>query len=427
MLKNLIEQRNKLMTDMQALAAGENFTAEKRTQFDTMNADLAIVDADITRLQGLEARAAELAKVVPINRAQPGADLEEGATGDAATQAEERKKKEKRAFEQYIRFGHSGVDQELRSFIQHDTRTTGRRENRDITTTTGATMVPQDFYPVLTDALKYYGPISQIVGQKRTTGGAPLKIALDNDTGNSLTILGETVAVTEVDPTFSGFILSTDTVTTGVVKITLQELQDSYFDLDSWIRTKFGQRLGRGYEAQITNGNGSNVASLIAGATLGATATGNNGTTGATGTGANSIGYDDIVALYTALDPAYIGNATWTMNSLVRGFLLGVKDGFGRPLFIPNPSSGSFDMLLGRPVVLDQAQPNIAASAVGTVLFGDMQQGYLFRTDGDISILRLNERFADTLEVGFIGYSRIGGASMDAGTHPIVKLAQSAS
>jgi HK97 family phage major capsid protein len=418
MLKNLIEQRNKLMTDMQALATGENFTAEKRTQFDTMNADLAIVDADITRLQAHEARAAELAKVVPINRAQPGAELDE-ATGDAAKQAEERKKKERRAFEQYFRFGHNGVDQELRSFV--------RRETRDITTATGATMVPQDFYPILTDAMKYYGPISQLVGQKRTTGGAPMKIALDNDTGNSLTILGETVAVTEVDPTFSGFILSTDTVTTGIVKITLQELQDSYFNLDSWIRMKFGQRLGRGYESQITLGNGSNVASLIGAATLGATATGNNGTTGATGTGANSIGYDDIVALYTALDPAYIGNATWLFNSLTRGFLLGVKDGFGRPLFIPNPSSGSFDMLLGRPVVLNQALPNIAASAVGTVLFGDLQQGYIFRTDGDISILRLDERFADTLEVGFIGYSRIGGASMDAGTHPIVKLAQAAS
>jgi hypothetical protein len=40
-----------------------------------------------------------------------------------------------------------------------------------------------------------------------------------------------------------------------------------------------------------------------------------------------------------------------------------------------------------------------------------------------MSILRLDERFADTLEVGFIGYARLGSAFTDAGTHPILKLA----
>jgi HK97 family phage major capsid protein len=409
MLKSLREQRDALLTKMQALATGDKFDAEKRSQFDAMNADVAVIEADITRLEALEARQAELRKTPSVNRAEPGAQIE----GDQNS-PEVRKQKERRAFEQYIRYGHSGVDAEHRSFL--------RFEQRDITTAnTGATQIPQEFYPILTDALKFYGPIATLVGQKRTTTGAPMKIALDNDTGNSLVVLGETVAPAETDPTLSGFILSTDTVTTGTVKITRQELQDSAFDLDAWIRMKFGQRLGRGYEQMITNGNTSNVASLITGATLGATSTGLGSPDGSL-----SIGYGDITALYTALDPAYHQNATWLMNSNTRGFLLGVKDGFGRPLFIPNPSSGSFDMLLGRPVALDQALPNIAPSVAGTVLFGDFAQGYLFRTDGDISILRLDERFADTLEVGFIGYSRIGGASTDAGTHPIVKLVQAA-
>lgn len=411
MLKALREKRDSLLTQMQALATGESFDAEKRSQFDTMNADVAIIEADITRLEGLEARSAALRETERVNRSQPGAEIE----GDNAS-VEERQKKERRAFEQYVRFGHAGVDQEHRSFI--------RQESRDITTAgTGATVIPQEFYPVLTEAMKFYGPIATLVGQKRTNTGAPMKIALDNDTANSLVVLGETVAPTETDPALAGFILSTDTVTTGIIKISRQELQDSYFNLDSWVRNRFGQRLGRGYEQMITNGNGSNVTSIVTTATLGATATGS-GASGATG--GTSIGYDDITALYTALDPAYIANSTWQMNSKTRGFLLGVKDSFGRPLFIPNPSSGSFDMLLGRPVSLNQALPNIALNASGTILFGDFQQGYLFRTDGDISILRLDERFADTLEVGFIGYSRIGGASMDAGTHPIVKLVQAA-
>jgi len=414
-IQQIQEQRNALLVQMQALATGDKFDAEKRSQFDAMNVDVTNLEGDLSRLQAIEKIEAEQRSAPRIPRSQPGAAIE----NDHGS-VEERSAKEKRAFEQYIKYGHSGVDAEHRSYL---------RESRDITTgTTGANggaLVPQLFNPVLTDAMKFYGPISTLVGQKRTTGGNPLKIALDNDTANSLTVLGETTAVSEVDPTFASAILSTDTVTTGVVKITLQELSDSYFDIDSWLRTKFGQRYGRGLESMITNGNASNVASLIASAFASTTAAGNTLATGATG--ANSIGYDDITALFTALDPAYISNATWLMNSTTRGFLLGVKDGFGRPLFIPNPSTGSFDQLLGRPVVLDQALPNIAASAAGTIMFGDFAQGYLFRTDGDLSIVRLAERYMDTLEVGFIGYSRIGGISTDAGTHPIVKLTQAAS
>ncbi|RZU39334.1 phage major capsid protein [Edaphobacter modestus] len=398
--------------DAIAAIAAVNFDTEKRAQFDAMNADVAILDSDIQRLEAVEKFEAEQRSAPRPNRAQPGQAIE-------STQVEERSAKEKRAFAQYITRGHSGVDAELREFV---------RENRDVTTgTTGANggaLVPQLYHGVLTEALKAFGPVSLLVGQKRTTGGQPLKIALSNDTGNNLTVLGEATAVTEVDPAFASKILSTDTVTTGVIKVSIQELQDSYFDVDSWVRQAFGQRYGRGLEAMITNGNGSNVASLITSANAAVTAKGNTAVSGANGS--NSIDYDDIVAMYGALDPAYISNATWMFNSQTRAYLLGVKDSFGRPLYTPSPNSGAFDMLLGRPVVLNQALPNIAASAVGTVLFGAFDAGYLFRTDGDLSILRLNERYADTLEVGFIGYSRIGGISTDAGTHPIVALSQAA-
>ena len=72
-------------------------------------------------------------------------------------------------------------------------------------------------------------------------------------------------------------------------------------------------------------------------------------------------------------------------NSATRAYLLGVKNTFGQPLFIPNPNGGAFDSLLGRPVVLNQAMPSIGVSTK-TVIFGDLSQGYLFRNDGDLSI-----------------------------------------
>ena len=54
----------------------------------------------------------------------------------------------------------------------------------------------------------------------------------------------------------------------------------------------------------------------------------------------------------------------------------------------------------------------------------DHRQTPLSRTVGDLSIVRMNERYLDTGEVGFIGFARVGGFATDAGTHPIVTLQQ---
>jgi hypothetical protein len=41
-----------------------------------------------------------------------------------------------------------------------------------------------------------------------------------------------------------------------------------------------------------------------------------------------------------------------------------------------------------------------------------------------MSVLRLNERYADFGQVGFIAFMRIDGNLVDAGTHPINLLQQ---
>jgi HK97 family phage major capsid protein len=130
------------------------------------------------------------------------------------------------------------------------------------------------------------------------------------------------------------------------------------------------------------------------------------------------------------LDPAYSipGKASWVMNSSTRAYLLGLKDGFGRPYFTPDPSlDNPFGKLLGYDVVLNQSMPSMGASAK-PILFGDLEQSYMLRTDGQTSILRLNERYADTLEVGFYLWSRIGGLYLgQTSVYPIVALQQASS
>ena len=79
---------------------------------------------------------------------------------------------------------------------------------------------------------------------------------------------------------------------------------------------------------------------------------------------------------------------------------------------------------MGKPYVVNNDVAAIAANAKG-VLFGDFANYYI-RDVRDIIILRLTERYADYLQVGFIAFSRHDGALIDAGQHPVKFLTQRA-
>ena len=305
----------------------------------------------------------------------------------------------------------------MRDFVVHGKLS----EQRDLGVSTpsgnisgGSQLVAPAFSPILTQAQLAYGGVVNIVSQRQTETGASMKISLVNDTANGLTAWGEDTAASEADPTLSTITSNTDKYTTGVILVTLEELEDSYFDLDAFIRDAFGQRLYRGLAKNISQGSG-NFASYFSGAT-----------SGATSAAPTAITYADLLALYGSLDPAYLPNATWTMNSATRTALLGVTDTTGRPLFQPALSApngaDALGTLLGHPVVLDQFAPSIAATHT-PIAFGDFKAGFTLRNVGEFAIARDPYTYLFSKgAVGFIGYGRGGSYSTDAGTHPIKTL-----
>lgn len=387
---------SKLLTDMQAISL-KPWTTESRSAFDKMARTVEELEADEQRSQILESR--NHFEKSP----RPGA-----VNSGAPRGAEEERSRVNKAFQQYAMRGSiHAVDAEY----------------RDLLTTsdaTGGALVPQMFSGILVDALKFYGATAQKVSQKVTDNkGVPMKISYSNDTANGLTLLGTegSSSPSETDPAFVSVILGVDTVTGGLVKVSFQELEDSSFDLDSFIRDKFSIRYARGLEQAVTLGTASGSTTLpnqSSGGLLGISPV---GTT--TASVAAGVSWDDLTALFGSVDPAYSipGKASFLMNSNTRAYLLGQKDGFGRPYWTPDPSSdGPFDRLLGYDVVLNQSMPGPTAGAFSAnqtpILFGDLSKAYLLRTDGQPSILRLNERYADTLEVGFFMWSRVGGVSL---------------
>jgi HK97 family phage major capsid protein len=382
-IRELRDNRNKLLTDAQAILLASP-DAEKRASANQMLADADLIEADIKSLEKIESvQTEERSRTAPA-RPIPGA-VENEAKSETET--------EKRAFQRYIQFG--------------ETRT-------GVTTSSGAQLVPQAFYPVLTEAMKSYGSILNFVKQIDTDNGAPMKYATANDTGNLISVVGENTAVSETDPTISGSTISSDFLTTNAVQVSLAELQDSAFDLDAFIKDIFGKRYFRGLASMVTSGNGSNISSLVTGATLGATVAAPTAT----------MVWADVVNLFAALDPAYETDAVFSMNSTTRGALLAITDTLGRPLYVPAPSANAFDMILGKRVVINPYQdaPTQGVADRFPVLYGDMSNYLLRNVKPGLEIRRLNERYMDAGAVGFIGFARAGGALLDAGTHPVLKL-----
>lgn len=409
--KEIRSKINSLLTEMQNIAAS-GFDAEKRAKFDAIAKDVDTLENDAQRMEGMEKYEADRRSFTPSPRPAIASSF---GFDDNGSQAEKRERYSK-AFRSYALNGRGGMTAD---------------ERRDLLTTadgTGGALIPQLFNDELISAMKWYGPVASLVRQRKTdNNGAPVKVSLANDVANGITLLATegTSAPVETDPAFTSKLLGVDTVSLGLVKISRNELEDSSFNLDTFIRESFGKRYARGLEKAVTTGTDSagtalpNVVSLAGTAVVGTTTTAL----------ANGIGWTDLTALYGALDPAYTVRPNWMFNSSTRSYLIGLKDGFGRPYFTPDPSQDNpFGKILGFDVVINQAMASMGANAK-PVLFGSLNDAYLLRTEGQPTVLRLEERFADVLEVGFIGYSRIGGTSivMTGAPNPLVSLQQAAS
>jgi len=88
-------------------------------------------------------------------------------------------------------------------------------------------------------------------------------------------------------------------------------------------------------------------------------------------------------------------------------------DSQNRPLWEPSLQVGTPDNLLGYPVVINPDMPAQAANAK-SILFGDFRQAYVVRQVTGIQQLRLEERYADFLQVGFLAFQRAGGTTQNA-------------
>jgi HK97 family phage major capsid protein len=331
--------------------------------------------------------------------------------------AEDELKRLNQAYLNYVRFGIAGLSDADRAIMSGnyvgDPRMGGAPTIKAAQGVgsggAGGYTVPEEAMRPIVEAMKLFGGMRGVSTIVPTTSGADLPIPTDNDTAVVGEIITENSVHNDGDITFGQVVLQSFLYSSKVVKVSRQLLQDSSVDLNAYIGRKLGQRIGRIQNTHFTTGDGSSKPrGAVVASTLGKTAA-----------SATAITYDETVDLMHSVDPAYQGTSRWMMNFTTLAILRKLKDTANMPVWAPM-ANGMPDTILGRPYVINQDMP-AATTGLKSVLYGDFSN-YHIRDAGNVILLRLEERYADALQVGFLAFLRSDGDLVDAGTNPIKHL-----
>lgn len=401
-IQALREQRANAAREMQALVnsnTGTAWNSECQAKFENITAGIESIDAEIYRIQKVmdaEAGAQSFTEALAQQR------------GISQDQAEDERVSSMRAFGNFLRVGIANMTAEDRAVMQRNAVQINAAQGVG-TGSAGGYTVPQEFMRQLEVAIKAYGGMRDVATVIQTASGADMPFPTSNDTGNAGAILAENAQITGQDVAFGVVTLKSYMYTSKLLLVSYQMMQDTAFDLEAWLAMRMGERLARAENAHFTTGTGSGQPNGVVTAAV----SGKVGTTGQT----TSIIYDDLVDLLHSVDPAYRKTSKFMLADSTLKVIKKLKDTTGRPLWSAGVSAADPDTILGYQYSINQDMPAMAANAK-SVLFGDFSKYYIRDTQGAM-IRRLDERYADYLQVGFFGFQRTDGNLIDAGTNPI--------
>ena len=261
----------------------------------------------------------------------------------------------------------------------------------------GGYLVPDEYERTLVEALEEENMFRQLAKVIRTSSG-DRKIPVVATKGTASWI-DEEGAYTESDDSFGQVAIGAYKVGT-MIKVSEELLNDSVFDLESYIAKEFARRIGAKEEEAFFTGDGSGKPLGILAATGGAE-------TGVTAASSTAVTADELMDLFYSLKSPYRKKAVWVLNDSTIKAVRKLKDSTGQYLWQPSLVAGTPDTLLGRPMKTSAYMPVIAAGAK-TIAFGDFSYYWIADRQGR-SFKRLNELYAANGQVGFLGFQRVDG------------------
>lgn len=362
---------------------GRDLTEEEASRYEQLEIELAAAQ----RREGILERHADYTRPVrPDLHVHTGTARDSGAQERAA------------AFDRYLRTGDQSIAAEFRA-------------QSEGVGSEGGFLVPPEFRERIVERMLAFGGFAELAETISTSSGGPIEWPTLDDTANVGGITPEGAAFVDgADLVFGTASLgaykytSTGAGTTTPLRVSVELLQDSAFDVQALVSRALGTRIARAQAAHWITGTGVGQPEGIF-----------NSTADETVDVADTIDYDDLTDLEAQLDPAYEEGARWVMSKGTWTVIRQIVDGDTRPLIFDQAASGAGQapekMLLGYPVTIDQQATTFGAATGPSVnlALGNWREAYVIRRVANLTVMVNPYSRANNGQVEFTAWERADG------------------
>ncbi len=412
--KELLEKRGRIIDKQESLLQqasdeGRELNEDEQKRFDNMEDEYSKITKQIENTRKLDEKKSQVEE-----RAEAKADKLSFQDGEKRTKDEVLEKEEKRsnAFKKYLAYGENQMDAEERQIL-------GEMRAQSTTDAAGGYTIPEGFSNEIESGLLAYGGMFEAARIFQTESGNDLPWPTEDNTSQKGEILSENTQVNEQDLTFGSTTLEAYMYSSKLIRVSLQLLQDTAFNMEEFVGGKLSERLGRILNEHFTTGTGNSQPNGVVTAS----------SEGKETTSPTAFTFEDVIDLKHSVDPAYRGpNARFMFSDSTLATIkkLSVGSSDARPLWQPSFVVGEPDRIDGSLYTINQDVADSGTASNKFMLYGDFSK-YIIRDVLGTQIMVLRERYADYHQIGILGFSRYDGDLIDAGAGAVKHMIHAAS
>ena len=212
---------------MEKFAGGAELSVEERKSFDDREAEMRTLDADL--------------KIVREYRSREKSREEMAATqGVSRDENDSAEKRYGDAFTSFLKRGREGLTTAEQGLLEEQRTVLDANALQTAPNAQGGYTIPQGFWHNLQVALKLYGGLLAEANVIHTATGNPLPWPTINATGVTGSYITEANQLGFTDYVFGQGLLNAWTITSGVILASLQLINDSAFDVNSFVTDRIG-------------------------------------------------------------------------------------------------------------------------------------------------------------------------------------------
>lgn len=394
-LKELKQKLATLGSEMRSLndEVGDGaMTGEQRSKWNEMKTDYDQVRDQINREEELRSLDQEFVERNQdnINKSNP----------------EQRSQDEQRsaAYDNFIRHGLGELNAEERQILKamnEEARAQGAAQGDK-----GGYTVPTNFLNRILEAQKAFGGIASVAHLLTTDNGQAIDWATSDGTEEIGELVGENQETTEGDVEFGTGTLGSHKLSSKIIRVSNELLQDSGVDMEGYLARRIATRLERGKAFYLVKGTGAGTPQQPAGletSTVVGKATAN----------AAGFTWQEVNGLIHSIDPAYRSAPQFRLafNDNTLQQIEEMVDAQNRPLWLPGIDAERPATILKQRYVIDQAIASIGAGKK-FMYAGDFDQ-FIVRQVRYMALKRLVEKYAEHDQTGFLAFARFGCVLQD--------------